>query len=219
MRGRPVTPSDIKRIRTLRQTGHSLPEIRKAVGRGNSTVYEIIKGVVVAEPYASVLRAKQGGSKTRSAHHWNQAVQNAQRAIGKISKRDRMLVLAALYWGEGNKTELNLINSDSDLVRIFVSCLLDIGVRPADLRVSLRIYEDIPRRKAASFWSNVVSVPLSRFGRIDVLKGKKKGKLEYGMCRIRVQKGGSYFKLIMSMIESIKSEISSRSSMDRTSHS
>ena len=219
MRGRPLAPNDIKSIRALRRTGHSLPEIRKIVGRGSSTVYKIIKDVVVVEPYASVLRKKQGGSKLRSVNHWNQAAQDAQRRIGKISHRDRMLVLAALYWGEGNKTELNLINSDPELVRVFITCLRDIGIKSENLRVSLRLYEDIPRGKASLFWSNIVSVPVSRFGRIDVLKGNKKGKLEYGMCRVRVRRGGPYFKLIMSMIKSIKSEISPRSSMDRTAAS
>src|SRR3989338_4011029 len=219
MRGRPVTFSDIKRIRILRETGHSLPEIRKIVGRSNSTVYGIIKDVAVDEPYASVLRAKQGGSKARSVNLWNNAAEDAEAKIGKILKRDRILILAALYWGEGNKTELDLINSDPQLVRVFITCLRDIGVRPDDLRVSLRLYEDIPRKKALLFWSQVVSVPVSQFGRIDVLAGKKEGKLQYGMCRVRVRKGGTHFKLLMSMIKSIKSAISSRSSTDRTSHS
>lgn len=220
MRGRPITLSEIKRIRILRQTGHSLPEIRKIVGRGNSTVHKLIKNIVVAEPYASLLRAKQGGSKARSVNHWGQAVQDAQNRIGRISHRDRILILAALYWGEGNKSELNLINSDPELVRVFISCLRDIGVRSGDLRVSLRLYEDIPRRKTLLFWSDVVSLPASRFGRVDVLKGNKKGKLKYGMCRVRVKKASRSFKLIMSMIQCLKSGIiSPRSSMDRTAAS
>ena len=203
----------------LRETGHSLPEIQKIVGRGSSTVHKFIRNVVVAEPYLSALRVKQGGSKARSVNLWKQATQNAQSRIGSISRRDRILVLSALYWGEGNKTELNLINSDPELVRVFVTCLEEIGVRSEDLRVSLRLYEDIPKRKALLFWSNVLSLPITQFGRVDTLEGKKNGKLEHGMCRIRVRKGGLYFKLIMSMIKSIKSEISSRSSTDRTSHS
>ncbi len=206
-------------MRTLRQTGHSLPEIRKIVGRGSSTVHKVIKDIVLAEPYASVLRAKQGGSKLRAANHWSLAIQDAQNRIGKISHRDSMLILAALYWGEGNKSELSLINSDPELVRVFISCLQDIGVKSEDFRISLRLYEDIPRRKALLFWSEVTSVPRVRFGRIDVLKGNKKGKLEFGMCRVRVRKGGAHFKLIMSMIKSIKSEMSPRSSMDRTAAS
>lgn len=203
----------------LRKTGHSLTEIRRIVRRGNSTVYKLIKDIIVAEPYSSVLRLKQGGSKERSVGHWKQATHDAKKRIGKISARDRMLILAALYWGEGNKRELNLINSDPELIRVFIACLLSIGVKPEDMRVSLRLYEDIPTRKALSFWASVVSVPVSQFGRIDVLKGHKTGKLQHGMCRIRVRKGGTYFKLIMSMIESIKKEISPRSSMDRTAAS
>jgi hypothetical protein len=42
---------------------------------------------------------------------------------------------------------------------------------------------------------------------INVIKGKKIGKLKYGMCRLRVKKVGRYFKLIISMIDLIKSGV------------
>lgn len=37
-----------------------------------------------------------------------------------------------------------------------------------------------------------------------ILKGKKKGKLEYGMCRIRVTKGGYLLKLLHALEDIIK---------------
>lgn len=59
---------------------------------------------------------------------------------------------------------------------------------------------------------------------VSILSGKKKGKLEYGMCRIRVTRGRT-FKKIMGINKALADIIqeqetaSPRSSMDRAAHS
>ena len=118
-----------------------------------------------------------------------------------------MLILACLYWGEGNKNELNIINSDPNLIRIFVNCLKKLGVRNEDLLVSARIYEDLDPEKVKSFWAKTLDIDKKLIRSINVLSSKKKGKLKYGMCRVRVRKGARYFKIIMSMIDLIKSNL------------
>jgi hypothetical protein len=52
-----------------------------------------------------------------------------------------------------------------------------------------------------------LNLPVSQIRSVNILKGKKVGKLEYGMCRVRVTKGERHFKLIMSMIDLIKSHL------------
>ncbi len=61
--------------------------------------------------------------------------------------------------------------------------------------------------KVKSFWAKIIGIDKKLFKGTDILIGKKNGKLEYGMCRIRVRKAGKHFKLIMSMIDLIKSKI------------
>ena len=219
MRGKPVTKEDVLRIKSLRRRGYSLPEIRRAVRRGNAVVHQHIQGVKVIEPYLSILRAKQGGSKIRAQKAWSNA-RNEAIAMLHGDLRDSLLILASLYWGEGNKSELNLINSDSNMVRLFVVLLHSIGVERRDLKVSARAFDDLPVDNILKFWSKITNVPVSRFGKTDVLTGKKKGKLRFGMCRIRVRKSAKYFKLIMSVIDLLKSgNIPPRSSTDRTAAS
>jgi hypothetical protein len=75
------------------------------------------------------------------------------------------------------------------------------------LKVSLRLFEDINKKKTIQFWQKILSLPKGSITKFDISKGKKKGKLKYGMCRIRVKKSGRHFKLIMSMIDLIKSGI------------
>jgi hypothetical protein len=118
-----------------------------------------------------------------------------------------MLILACLYWGEGNKTELNLINSDPNLIRVFVNCLKRLGVKDEDLLVSARIYEDLNPEKVKLFWAKTLRIHKDLIRSINVLNGKKLGKLKYGMCRVRVRKGARYFKIIMSVIDLIKSRL------------
>ena len=100
-----------------------------------------------------------------------------------------------------------MINSDPNLVRVIVMCLKDLGIQQNELKISLRLFEDIDIKKAISFWSKTLYLPRGFITKIDIKKGKKVGKLRYGMCRVRVKKAGKNFKLIMSMIDLIKSGI------------
>lgn len=197
----------IQKIVQLRKTGHSLPEIRKITGKGNSTVFKYIQGVKVLPKYQAILKAKQGGSLERSRKNWDEAVVQARSLINCLTERDRLLILTCLYWGEGTKKgELSLNNSDPALIKVFAECLNTIGVKRDDLRITLRIYEDINKESAIEFWANLLGIPRSKILGVNLLVGKKKGRLKYGMCRIRVTKGAPHFKLIMSMIDLIKSD-------------
>ncbi len=197
----------IDKIISLRETGHSLPEIRKITGKGSSTVFKYIQGVKVLSKYEDILRIKQGGSAGRAKKKWEEASVRARSLIGTITERDRLFILTCLYWGEGTKKrDLSLNNSDPVLIKTFVRCLNSIGVSKKDLRITLRIYEDIDRAAAINFWSRLLEIPKNKILGVNLMFGKKKGKLKYGMCRVRVTKGGSYFKLIMSMIDLIKSD-------------
>jgi hypothetical protein len=201
-----IKREEITRIIYLRKTGHSIPEICKITQKGNSTVFKYIQKVSVSPKYRSLLKSKQGGSINRSKNEWINAVIRAKKLIGNLEQRDKLLILACLYWGEGNKTELNLNNSDPALIKVFVDCLHLIGIEKSDLRITIRIYEDINREEAIKFWANLLKIHKNRILGVNILKGKKIGKLKYGMCRVRVSKGGTYFKLMMSMIDLIKSD-------------
>lgn len=211
---RKIPAREAEKIRELRRTGHSLPEIQKILNRGAGTVFRYAHSVDVPPQWLPVLRRKQGGSQARSKLAWEKAGAEASQLVGKLTSREKVLVLAALYWGEGTKSELNIINGDPNLLRVFVNCLQELDVSKNDLQISLRLFEDIRRNAAKAFWAEKLGVKAQAIHVSEVLQGRKKGKFPFGMCRIRLKKSGPYFKLIMSVIESLKSEISPRSSMD-----
>lgn len=207
MRGKPIEKEEIEKIVDMRKKGHSLPEICRSLKRGSSTVYAYAKKVKVLPEHADTLRQKQGGSKYRSEIQWKESSLLAKSLLRKIEKREKLFILASLYWGEGTKSGLDFINSDPEMIRVFVSCLTVLGVNKSELRLSLRVYDDVNILIAKKYWANICGVGVESILSANILKGKKSGKLPYGMCRVRVTKGSKYFKLIMSMIEFIKSEI------------
>lgn len=203
--GKPVLlKSEIKKIKNLRETGHSLNEIKNVLNRGYGTIFRYMKDVPILPEYRDIWKAKRGGSKAKSDRDWEEAKFHASCIIGNLGSTEKMLILSCLYWGEGNKTELSLVNSDPSMIRVILVCLKDLGLKNYDLKISLRLFEDIDRKKAISFWLKTLLLPKGTITKIDVIKGKKVGKLKYGMCRVRVKKGGKYFKLIMSMIDLIR---------------
>ena len=196
-----ISIEKIKKIIELRKKGLSLNEIRNIVPIGKTTIFSYLKNI------KTPFDLRNTGSTRKSIREWNDSRVIAFDLAKNISKEGRMLVLACLYWGEGCKRELNLINSDPNLVRVFVNCLMDLGIKKEDLLVSIRIYEDIDLEKAKLFWAKTIGIKQIYIRSVNILKGKKIGKLEYGMCRIRVKKGGKYFKILISMIDLIKSQI------------
>ncbi len=198
---------EVQQLVRLRETGHSLPEIHRISGRAYGTVFRYIKDVAILPEYRELWRVKRGGSKYRAFRAFEEAKQRAKKLLSNIEDRDRMFILAALYWGEGTKRELNLINGDPELVRVFVSCLRTLGITNDQLKITLRIFEDMDRKKVVTFWSQMLEMKRQHIASINVLKGKKKGKLQYGMCRVRVKKGKDHFKFILAMIDFIKSEV------------
>ncbi len=199
-----ISREKINLIQSLRKKGNTISEIQTITFVGRATISRYIQGVVVSEKFKSILKSKQGGSTYRSQKLWLDSKNKAKKYLKSISKRDKLLIAACLYWGEGNKKEFNLSNTDPGLILTFLSCLYDLGVFKTDLRITLRIYEDMDRQKVVNYWANLLGIKNSEIQNVNILKGKKKGKLKYGLCRLRIKKGGNHFKFMMSVIDLIR---------------
>lgn len=198
-----ISQRKIDQMITLRKTGHSLPEIYKIVGCGYGTVYRYVRNVKVKGEFKDILRFKQGRSKARSEKLWDVAKIQAVNLLESFDVRSKLFLLAGLYWGEGTKKELCIMNGDPRLLKVFVSCLKELGVEDSEMVFSLRLFGSSSKNKSLKYWSEGlgISSKIIRVG--EVIPGSDSNRLPYGMCRIRVIKGGKYFKLIMSMIEYI----------------
>ncbi len=214
-----LTNEEIKKIISLRKIGHSLSEIMLVVPKGKATIHKYIKNIVLSKKYKAILEKKQRGSRNKieSKKEWELSRIFVKEKLGKLTKRDLILISGMLYWGEGNKKyELNIINSDPLLMRIFIMGLMVLGVSKDRIKISIRLYSDLDESVSVEYWTKQLGLSRENLVSISYVDGKKKGKLPYGMCRLRVQRGGLYFKQLISIMDYVKSRCSST---DRMAHS
>jgi hypothetical protein len=200
-----LNQEEINKIISLRERGKTLTEIIKVLNRGKGTIYKYIKDVKIKKEYKEDFLDKKFASKMKSRKEWESAKVWSKLKINRLSERDILLISAMLYWDEGNKQyELNLINSDYFLIKLFIKGLMIMGVKKEKIKISIRIFNDIDKNKAIRFWLNKLSLNKKNLVSVNVINGSKNGKLKFGMCRVRVEKGSLYFKQIMSMIDTVK---------------
>jgi len=97
-----------------------------------------------------------------------------------------------LFWGEGNKMNKNSVrlgNTDADLIKFFLFFLKKIyNIDESKLRFGLQLFNDIPKRKALTYWSRALNVSVDQFQKIVVTKSVRSGtytkKSEYGVLTV-----------------------------------
>lgn len=188
----------IEKIKLLRSRGYSLPEISKELKVSRTSVLRYIRNVQILPEYLSEWAGKRGGSRKIRLQKEAAAYEEAKRYIGKLSEREKTLFLCALYWAEGTKKDFSLSNTDPNLIKVFVECAREVfDLNDNHFYINVRLYEDLDKDYCLDFWSKVVKIPKGNLKGVNVLQGKKSGKLKYGMCRVRVARGSDLLRKIM----------------------
>lgn len=199
-----------KHLVGLRKQGKSIPEISRETGTPVTTVQRHIKGVQVPSEFQTILREKQGGSKERARGLRLNIAADVEKLLGGISRRDYLFLLIGLYWGEGTKRDFSVINSDPLLIQTLIYCLNVMGIQKSRISLSLRVHAEISLPEAKAYWTRTTGLSQQLIERVEVIEGKKKGKLPHGMCRVRVKSGIRDRLLIQSAIALIGKECSKR---------
>ena len=194
--------SDYKifQIKELRKKGWSLPEIKNEIKAGYGTVYRYVKNVKISPKHKKEWLGKRGGSIKRKKILEQKAKEKAKQLVKTLSSKEKTIFISALYWGEGNKKDFNLLNSDPNLIKVFVRGLRALfNIKKGEFKISIRIYEDLDKNKCLKFWSKITGISINKITNVDVLRGRKKGKLIHGMCRVRVKKAGNLLKYMLAI--------------------
>ncbi|MFA5270082.1 MAG: hypothetical protein WC400_00485 [Patescibacteria group bacterium] len=179
-----------------RREGLSINEICELTGAAKSTVWHHVQSVEIMPEYVERWHMRQSASVVRANKRRQIAHDKVAQLVGALDHRDQFIILGSLYWGEGTKRDFSITNADHRLLKIVRHCLKNMGVSDSDLRVTLRVFEDMDVEKCKKFWSSNLELPNSAILNVDILTGKKRGKLPYGMCRLRVSKGGDILKMM-----------------------
>lgn len=199
----------ITQIKFLRTQGYSLPEVSRKLSVSRTSVLRHIKDVEILPEFLSEWAGKRGGSRKIRLYKEAQAFEEGKKFVDKLSEREKKLLLCALYWAEGTKSDFSLSNTDPNLIYVFVRCMRDVFKLDDDkFFINVRLYEDLDKDKCLEFWSNIVKIPKENLKGVNILPGKKKGKLIYGMCRVRIARGGDLLKQIMGINKAVFESLS-----------
>jgi hypothetical protein len=203
----PLSEKEVGRIIYLREHGHSLPEIQRLTRHGQGTIFRYIKDVKILPRFQDFWRNKQRSSVARMIEARSVAAKQAKSIVGKLTKKEKILIATCLYWAEGAKRDFSLSNTDPVLIKTFAECIKELGVGKESFSLNLRVFEDLNKGKARDYWSRLVGIPKDKIVYIDIRKGRKNGKLPYGMCRLRVVKGGFFLKLFSAIVKEIEIQL------------
>jgi len=192
---------DKKEAIILRKEGKSYKEIRAELGVPMATLSDWFR----RQDWSRALSRKLNDeylelNKARIVHLGKIRGKNLDRLYGEarneakkefeLLKNHPLFVSGVMiYWGEGDKVSKNgfrITNSDSQMVRLFLTFLIKICRAPRErLKVGLLVYPDLDIENCEAYWSKNIGLSRKSFMKTVVIKGKHKvRKLKYGVCTL-----------------------------------
>jgi len=126
---------------------------------------------------------------------WLMLQKKSSQTIKTLSRRELMLVGAALYWAEGyKKTNWNLSfsNSDPQMIKVIMVFFRTVcSVPQKKFRVQMQLYHNHLEGISKKFWSKITKIPECQFTKTiyqtsSASKLKRGNTLPHGTIRIRV---------------------------------
>jgi transposase len=208
----------VELARQMRADGYLLREIAEQFAVSVKTVCLWCAGLPVPP------RARHGGDKEHvrmmSRKRWDVflAERDAERMsiksaaagrVGVLSDRELELIAVTAYWCEGSKDKsyerremVKFINSDPDLIAVWLEFLLRRGYGVDRLRFNLSIHESADIDAATTFWARIAGVDAAYLGR-PMLKRhnpktvrKNTGEAYVGCLVVRVLQGRRLYQEI-----------------------
>jgi hypothetical protein len=165
------------RAREMRLRGMTYDQIQLELGCSKSSISLWVRDLPKPEraprtqEEASAI-AKRGWEATmrRREIERQQTKFEAAREIGKLTDRELFIAGVTLYWAEGAKDKpyqrreiLQFINSDPNVIELYLRWLDLLGVDRERLRFRLSIHESADVPAATRFWAELAGVDPSTF--------------------------------------------------------
>lgn len=202
--------------RRLRVDGSLLREIAAELGVAMRSVHTWTRDLPIPARAVHGRSAEECRRMTRE--RWDvelevrdkarQAVMSQAAAdVGELTPRELELVAVTAYWCEGSKSKpwrrserLAFINSDPDLIRIWIRWLAARGVGRDRLRFRLNIHESGDLIGSTAFWAEVVAAPPTDFSKPTVKRHNPKtvrqntGEAYVGCLTVNVLQGRELYQ-------------------------
>ncbi|GHF64174.1 hypothetical protein GCM10010218_52060 [Streptomyces mashuensis] len=173
------------RARELRRAGKTYDEIVAELGVAKSSVSLWVRDL--PKPRKTVKQMREM-SEARWAPYREardakrEEVKRAATAeIGAMTDRDLFIAGVALYWAEGTKSKphrpserATFINSDPDVIYLYLRWLALLGVKPERLRFHVMVHENANVAAVEQFWADLVGVDITGLGKTTLKKHNPK---------------------------------------------
>ncbi|MFF0203563.1 hypothetical protein [Streptomyces sp. NPDC005017] len=129
--------------------------------------------------------------------------------IGTLTDRELFLLGVGLYWAEGSKDKpyarrekVQFVNSDPDMIQVFIAWLDQLGVHRDLLRFRLMIHETGDIEAAEQYWADTVGVDITELQKTTVKKHnprtvrKNVGEDYRGCLVVNVLQGAELYRRI-----------------------
>lgn len=155
--------------------------------------------------------AKRGWEVTlqRRERERRETKRAATETIGTVSDRELFLLGVGLYWAEGTKDKpharrerVAFVNSDPDVVRIFLAWLDLLEVPRSQHKYHLLIHENADVAAAERYWADLTQSSPEHFGKTTLKKHNPKtvrkstGEGYHGCLVVQVQQSAGLYRRI-----------------------
>ncbi|MEU3949902.1 hypothetical protein [Streptomyces sp. NPDC029526] len=213
---RPNAKDDLRaRARELRLQGWTYDRIQVELGCSKSSISLWVRDLPKPERTrsredASAI-AKRGWEATLRLREEERQRTKASAAseIGALSDRDLFLMGVALYWAEGSKSKpysrrerVTFVNSDPDMITVFLAWLRLLDVDPTTLRFAVQIHESADVAAAEKYWADHVGVDAAALMKTTLKRhnprtNRKNTTGDYRGClRVDVRSGAELYRRI-----------------------
>ncbi|MGC0376808.1 hypothetical protein [Streptomyces sp. SAI-229] len=214
---RPNAKDDLRdKARELRLQGWTYDRIQVELGCSKSSISLWVRDLPKPERPARTREeasaiAKRGWEATLQLREEKRqrTKQQAMSEIGTLTDRELFVIGVGLYWAEGAKSKsysrrerITFVNSDPDMITVFMAWLNLLDVDPANLRFAVQIHESADVAAAEEFWAHHVGIDTSRLmkttlKRHNPLTNRKNTADSYRGClRVDVRDGAELYRRI-----------------------
>ena len=196
----------------LRSEGKTYNEILEVVPVAKSTLSLWLRSVGLSKPQKQRISLKKHAAQKRGGairkqdriNRTNKVVDLAKSDIGALTKRELLLIGAALYWAEGAKEKdyrpsvsMDFANSDPKMIKLYMKWLRTIlNVENKYISMTVHVHKNriSELNKFNAFWLEVAGLPKSALNKTIVKNHKpktlrKNTKDKYkGLVAIRVKR-------------------------------
>ncbi|MFJ2742653.1 hypothetical protein ACIO3O_23640 [Streptomyces sp. NPDC087440] len=213
---RPNAKDDLRETaRELRLKGMTYDQIQVELGCSKSSISLWVRDLPKPERRRSSEEAsaiaKRGWEATMRRREEDR--QRTKRQAGSetctMNDRELFMVGVGLYWAEGTKAKahrqqerVTFVNSDPDMIKVFLAWLKLVDVRPEQIRFYVHIHETADVAAAEQFWADFVGEDFANFGKTSLKKHNPKtnrkntGDAYHGCLVIQVRQSADLYRRI-----------------------